>query len=132
MTEETQQLGKYRILDELGRGAFATVYRALDTTLDREVALKILHPQLLTDPTFVERFKREARAMADLTHPHIVTVYEIGEVEGRLFIAMTLAHGSNLKEAIAERGCISWDETLILLKPMCEALDYAHDRGSAP
>ena len=132
MTEETQQLGKYRILDELGRGAFATVYRALDTTLDREVALKILHPQLLTDPTFVERFKREARAMADLTHPHIVTVYEIGEAEGRLFIAIELARGPDLGQAIVEQGRIPWDEALALLKPMCEALDYAHDRGSAP
>ena len=78
----TQQLGKYEIHAELGRGAFATVYQALDTTLDREVALKILHPALLTDPTFIDRFKREARAMASLDHPHIATVYEVGETAG--------------------------------------------------
>ncbi len=129
MSEKPQQLGKYEIIEELGRGAFATVYRALDTTLNREVALKVLHPQLLTDPTFVARFKREARALAGLDHAHIVTVYEIGEVEGRLFIAMTLAHGSTLREFIAERGRIPWDEALALVKPMCEALDYAHGQG---
>ncbi|GAG10118.1 unnamed protein product, partial [marine sediment metagenome] len=129
MTEDTQQLGKYQILSELGRGAFATVYRALDTTLDREVALKVLHPQLLTDPTFVARFKREARTMADLTHPHIATIYEIGEVEGRLFIALQLARGPDLGQAIAQRGRIPWDEALALLKPVCEALDYAHGQG---
>jgi serine/threonine-protein kinase len=121
-------LGKYEILDQIGRGAFATVHRALDTTLDREVALKILHPQLLTDPSFIERFKREARALAKLTYPHIVTVFEIGEAEGRVYIAMELARGPDLGQAIEEQGRFSWNETLALLRPMCEALDHAHGR----
>jgi tRNA A-37 threonylcarbamoyl transferase component Bud32 len=127
--DDMQRLGKYCILEELGRGAFATVYRALDTTLDRKVALKVLHPQLLTDPTFAERIKREARAMADLRHPHIVTVYEISEAEGRLFIAMELARGPNLGQVITERGCISWEEAQAILKSVCQALDYAHRQG---
>jgi branched-chain amino acid transport system substrate-binding protein len=122
------ELGKYQIFEELGRGAFATVYRALDTTLDREVALKILHPQLLTDPTFVERFKREARAMANLDHQHIATVYEIGEAEERVYIAMQLARGPDLGQAIDEHGRLSWKQALALLRPVCEALDYAHSR----
>jgi serine/threonine-protein kinase len=124
-----QRLGKYEILEELGRGAFAAVYRALDSTLDREVALKILHPPLLTDPTFVERFQREARAMASLDHQHIAPVYEIGEAEERVYIALYLAHGPNLGEVLTEQGRFAWPETLSLLQPLCEALDYAHGRG---
>ena len=77
----TRNLGKYEIFEELGKGGFATVFRAVDTTLDREVALKVLHPQLLVDSTLVERFQREARALANLRHPHIVTVYEVTEAE---------------------------------------------------
>jgi len=77
-----RQLLKYTIREELGSGAFATVYRALDTTLDREVALKILDPILTRDKTWVKRFQREARALARLNHPYIVTIYEIGEADG--------------------------------------------------
>lgn len=124
-----ERLGKYRIVTKLGRGAFATVYRALDTSLDREVALKILHPPLLTDPAFIARFKREARAMANLNHPHIATVYEIGEAETRVYIAMELARDGNLDEALEAEGRFSWTKTLTLLRPVCEALDYAHSRG---
>ena len=82
-----QQPGKYKILEELGHGGFATVYRAVDTTLEREVALKVLAPLLMRDEAWVERFRREARAVARLKHPHIVTIYEIGEIQDRLFIA---------------------------------------------
>jgi eukaryotic-like serine/threonine-protein kinase len=124
-----EHLGKYEIHAELGRGAFATVYQALDTTLDREVALKILHPALLTDPTFIGRFKREARAMASLDHPHIATVYEVGEAEGRIYIALYVAKGPDLSEALARRGRFSWKQTLALLQPVCKALDYAHSQG---
>jgi len=124
-----QTLGRYQIRGELGRGGFATVYRALDTTLDRQVALKVLHPQLLTDRVFAERFRKEARALAGLRHPNIITVYEVGEAEGRLYIAMELAQGTSLAQAIAERGSIPWSETLSILKPVCDALDYAHAQG---
>ncbi|HJZ45572.1 MAG TPA: protein kinase, partial [Roseiflexaceae bacterium] len=91
MANTVQQLGKYRILAELGAGGFATVYKAVDTTLDREVALKILHPPLLTDRRFVQNFRLEAKTLAALRHPQIIAVYEVGEVDGRLFIAMDLA-----------------------------------------
>ena len=126
MAETEQQLGKYSILEELGTGGFATVYKAVDTTLDREVALKILHPPLLTDRRFVQNFRQEARTLAALRHPQIITIYEVGEVDGRLFIAMDLACGLSLAQSIAKRGRIRWDETLAVLKPVCEALDYAH------
>jgi serine/threonine protein kinase len=124
-----EHLGKYEIHKQLGRGAFATVYQALDTTLDREVALKILHPALLTDPTFIGRFKREARAMANLDHPHIATVYEIGETEERVYISLYLARGPNLGAALKEQGPFTWERTLRVLQPLCEALDYAHGKG---
>jgi protein kinase-like protein len=126
MAEGFPPFGKYRINQELGAGGFATVYKALDTTLDREVALKILHPPLLTDRRFVQNFRQEAKTLAALRHPQIITVYEVGEVDGRLFIAMDLAYGLSLGQSIAKRGRIRWGETLAVLKPVCEALDYAH------
>ena len=130
MTEPSlQTLGRYTIRAEIGRGGFATVYQALDTSLNREVALKVLHPQMSADRSFVERFRKEARTLASLRHPHIVTVYEVSEVEGRLFIAMELAHGSSLAQAIADRKRFPWIDTLAVLKPVSEALDYAHGQG---
>jgi serine/threonine protein kinase len=74
MTNGDQQFGKYNILEELGAGGFATVYKAMHTTLDREVALKILHPPLLTDQRFVQNFRLEAKTLAALQHPQIITV----------------------------------------------------------
>ncbi len=127
--ENVQQLGKYRIREELGRGGFATVYRALDTTLEREVALKVLDPLLMREETWVARFRREAKAVARLRHPHIVTVYEVGEAEGRLFIAMERVEGPALNRLIAERGRLSWDETIDIMAQVTDALDYAHGEG---
>lgn len=126
---DAEQLGKYQILDELGRGGFATVYRALDTTLDREVALKVLDPLFLRDGAWVARFRREAKSAARLVHPHIVTIYEIAEADGRLYIAMQLARGGSVAHRIAAEGRLSWDETLTILQPVCEALTYAHAQG---
>ncbi len=122
MPENTQQLGKYQILEQLGKGGFATVYRALDPTLDREVALKVLDPLLTRDETWVERFHREARAVARLKHPRIVTIYEIGEAEGRLFIAMKLVQGPSLAQIIVQRGLLAWDNALIFLKQVADAV----------
>src|SRR5512135_1629496 len=130
MTEPSlQTLGRYTIRAEIGRGGFATVYQALDASLNREVALKVLHPQMSADRGFVERFRKEARTLASLRHAHIVTVYEVSEVEGRLFIAMELAHGPSLAQAIADRKRFPWIDALAVLKPVSEALDYAHGQG---
>jgi serine/threonine protein kinase len=76
--QQDQTLGKYTIVKELGRGGFATVYLAQDTVLRRAVALKILHPALLVDPAFVSRFENDARAAAQLDHPHIAAIHELG------------------------------------------------------
>ena len=124
-----ETLGKYRILSELGSGGFATVYRAEDTTLGREVALKVLDPLLLRDAAWVTHFHKEARTVAALDHPRIVTIHEIAEAEGRLFIAMKLIAGPSLDKALAARGPLPWEMTLRLTREIADALGYAHDRG---
>ena len=98
------KLGKYELLEELGRGGCGTVYRARETVLDVERAVKVLHPALISDPEFIERFRREARFAARIEHPHIVPVYELDEVEGAYFLVMKYMPGSSLKELIAGQG----------------------------
>ncbi|MCA9873993.1 MAG: serine/threonine protein kinase [Anaerolineales bacterium] len=126
---ELGRLGRYELLAELGRGGFATVYRARDTQLDRIVALKVLHPYWSEDPAFVQRFKQEAKAVANLDHPHIVTIFDTGEVNGRLFIAMEFVDGRTLQATLKNRAPLSVDAAVAILQPLAEALDYAHSRG---
>lgn len=124
-----QRLGQYEILEELGRGGFAVVYRAHDTVLKRDVALKILHPALMADPAFVARFENDARAAAQLEHPHIVTIYELGQREGRLYIAMQLLPGGSLAGRIAAGGPLPFADAVHAVGEVAEALDYAHRQG---
>ena len=93
-------LSHYRVLEELSRGGMGIVYRALDVKLDREVALKVLPPELVADPERKRRFIQEAKAAAKLNHPHIGMVFEIDEAEGVTFIAMELIQGEKLKDII--------------------------------
>ena len=131
MTDEPQDrtLGKYQILGELGRGAFATVYRARDSGLKREVALKVLHPALLADPAFVTRFENDARAAAQLDHPHIVTVHDLGQLEGQLFIDTQLLTGGSLAERIESQGPLALQEAARAIEEVADALDHAHGAG---
>jgi serine/threonine-protein kinase len=124
-----QTLGRYTIHAELGRGGFATVYRATDTLLDRDVALKILKPGWTDDAKAVERFMREARQASRLKHANIVTIYDVGQAEGRLFIAMELVHGRSLQQIIADEGAMPWPRALAILAQSAAALDYAHKQG---
>ena len=121
-------LGKYHILEELGKGGFATVYKAKDPDLDRAVALKVMEPLLMRDPVWVKRFRQEARAIAQLKHPHIITIYEIGQAEGILFIAMELAEDGSLEDRL-QQGPLPWAQTLELAQQIAAALDHAHARG---
>src|SRR5262245_33359890 len=108
----TEKIDRYQILDEIGRGGFATVYRARDTELERLVALKELNSHLLADKGWVERFRREARLIAQLSHPRIVPIYDIGQTPGRQFLIMHLVPGPGLDKLLAERGRLSWAEAL--------------------
>jgi serine/threonine-protein kinase len=122
-------LGKYEIIDEIGRGGFATVYRARDPHLDRQVALKVLDPLLLGHPDLIERFRREARAAASLRHPHIVRIYEIVEADGRLALVLELLPGPSLAGVIESEAPMPLASAIALLRPLADALDYAHSRG---
>ncbi len=129
MADPSRNFGKYEILEPIGRGGFATVYRARDTVLDRAVALKVLAPHLIWDPDFVARFKQEARVAAHLRHPSIVAIYEIDEVEGQLFIAMELVTAGSLRDYMQAQGPLSVAATVELLAPIADALDEAHSQG---
>ena len=123
-----QQVGKYEILRELGRGAFGTVYLARDTVLDVPRALKVLHPALLADATAVERFRREARLAARLEHPNIATVYDFGQAEDRFYLAMRYMEGGSLKERL-EQGPLPWEEVVRIVHDVAAGLAYAHEQG---
>jgi serine/threonine protein kinase len=124
-----EKLGKYKIITEVGQGDFAAVYKAVDTTLDRTVALKVLAPHLLWDYAFVQRFQREARVAANLDHPNILTVYEVGQIEGVYFIAMQFLEGRTLSQILEAEGPLPVSRVRAIIEQVASALDYAHARG---
>ena len=123
-----QTISHYRIVDKLGIGGMGVVYRAEDRRLERVVALKFLSDELLRDPAAVERFQREARAASALNHPHICTVYDVGEHDGRHFIVMEWLQGATLHQLI-EAGARPTDEVLELGIGLSDALAAAHAKG---
>ena len=124
-----QTLGKYRILEEIGRGGMGVVFKAHDTVLDRLVAIKVLAPHLTWDQEFVQRFLQEARAAARLKHPHIVTIYDVGQLQGHHFIAMEYLEGHSLAEIIRREGPLPMERAVRILDQIAQALDYAHAGG---
>jgi len=129
-----EKIGKYEILAELGRGAMGTVYKARDPVLEREVAIKTMSEELLTDQEMKERFFREARSAAQLQHPNIVTIYElgsakIGDAAERPFIAMELLDGYDLGEMVDQKQIARLEDKIGLVVQMCRGLDFAHKRG---
>ncbi len=128
MAEEIK-LGKYQIIKELGRGGFGIVYEAQDLTLDRPVALKVLHPNLVNDPHFVTRFEQEAKFAAKLEHNNIVPVYDFNQSNGRYYIAMGLMTKGSLKDIIEKQGLPSLDKSKEILEQITAGLAYAHERG---
>lgn len=124
-----ETLGKYQILDEIGRGGMGVVYRGYDTALQRPVAVKVLAPHLVWEKDFVERFLREARTAAQLRHSNIVTVYDVGEQGGNYYIVMGFLEGETLSQMVARRGPLSVAEVASVVSQVASALDYAHGQG---
>ncbi len=124
-----ETLGKYELLEELGRGGYGTVYRTREPVLDVERAVKVLHPALSSDPEFIERFRREAIFAAQLDHPHIMPVYELDIFEGRYFLVMKYLPGGSLKDVLNKHGKIPYKLALEIFSQIAEGLENAHKKG---
>jgi serine/threonine-protein kinase len=120
--------GRYRLLGHIGAGGMASIYRGRDEVLDRDVAVKVLHPHLATDPAVRERFRAEARAAAALVSPHVVNVFDSG-ADDLPFIVMEYVDGPSLRQVLSARGRLSPGEALAVLEPVCAGLTRAHTRG---
>ncbi len=121
--------GRYRILRKLGSGGMANVYLAEDEELGRRVAIKILNERYAGDDLFIERFRREAKSAASLSHPNIVSIYDRGEAEGTYYIAMEVIEGRSLKELIMTHGALPVHTAIGYAKQLLEALRFAHRHG---
>ena len=123
-----QTLSHYRITAALGAGGMGEVYRATDTSLGRDVAIKVLPPEVAQDPDRLGRFRREAHLLAALNHPNIAAIYGLEEADGKPFLALELVEGEDLKQRLA-RGAIPLDEALEIAEQIAEALEEAHGKG---
>ncbi len=131
MSQQSQQVfsGRYEIIEHIARGGMAEVYLAHDLMLDRKVALKVLFPELSTDKNFVERFRREAQAAANLSHPNIVSIYDWGEEDGTYFIVMEYIEGRTLGRIIRSEGPLLADRAAEIGADVAGALAFAHRSG---
>jgi eukaryotic-like serine/threonine-protein kinase len=127
LAQDTVVAGRYRLLGRLGSGGMADVWCAVDSMLNRRVALKFLHPRFAQDEQFVERFRREASAAAGLQHPNVVGVFDRGTVDGTHYIAMEYVEGASLKDLIA-RG-LTVGEAVEIVRQVLAGVKYAHERG---
>jgi serine/threonine-protein kinase len=121
-----EQIGKYRALEKIGQGATSTVYKGYDDALGRYVAIKAISAESGGDETLRKRFEREAQSAARLAHPHIITVYDFGQEQDKLYMAMELLEGVDLKQAIAENRLPSLDQKLDVMEQICDGLAFAH------
>ena len=121
--------GRYELHRQLARGGMADVFLARDQLLDRPVAVKVLFPEFATDPTFVERFRREAQAAANLNHPNIVAVYDWGQEDGTYFIVMEYVEGRSLSEIIRTEGPLHPHRAAEITADVAAALGFAHRNG---
>jgi serine/threonine-protein kinase len=124
-----RRIAGYRIVARLGRGGMAVVYRALDERLGRQVALKVLAPELASDEAFRQRFVHESRAAAAVDHPNILPIYEAGESGGILFIAMRYVDGGDVASLLAREGALWPAQAMAIIAPVASALDQAHAAG---
>lgn len=129
MQEGARLNNRYQLLQRVGSGGMAEVFRARDLMLERYVAIKILRPDYSNNQAFQERFRQEARAAANLSHPNIVTVHDFGLDHGQLFIVMEHVPGSDLKTLLRQRGRFPTEETIPLAVQACAGVGYAHRAG---
>ncbi len=125
----TQTIGRYEAQGEIGHGGMATVLRARDPSMNREIAIKLLPRELLHNPSFRARFEREAQVVASLEHPAIVPVYDFGEQDGQPFLVMRLMTGGSLRELMEQKKRFSLEEVTEIFAVLAPALDYAHQKG---
>src|SRR4026208_2001274 len=126
--EAGTSLGPYEILTPLGAGGMGEVYRAMDTRLGREIALKVLPDDVARDAEHLARFEREARIVASLNHPNIVTLHSIEEADGIRFLTMELVEGRSLADPLTPAG-LPLAQVLDLMIPLADALSAAHEKG---
>lgn len=119
---------RYLLVTNIGQGGMADVYKAIDTILNREVAIKILRGELSHDPMTLLRFQREASAASKLSHPNVVDVYDVGESEGRHYIVMEYVRGRTLKQLITQRGALNLDEAIDIMMQLASAISLAHEK----
>lgn len=129
MSGETMLNGRYQLVAQQGSGGMSVIYKAVDRALGRTVAVKILRPSLTSDPSFLEKFRNEARAVANLSHPNIVTVYDVGSDGPTHYIVMELVEGTDLKKVIKDEGALPIDRAISLSLQICAGLGYAHRSG---
>jgi serine/threonine protein kinase len=120
---------RYELIEQMGKGGMAIVYRARDLMLERQVAVKLLREDYSRDATFQDRFRREARAAANLAHPNIVTVHDFGLDNGQLFIVMELVPGTDLKAYLHKHTRMNPEEALPMMIQACAGIGYAHRAG---
>ena len=120
--------GRYRLIELLGRGGMGEVWRAYDPNIDRVIALKVLPPNFADDQVFQERFRREARSAAGLDEPHVVPIFEFGEIEGRLYVTMRLIKGRDLQTVLAD-GPLPPARAVRIIEGVALALHAAHEVG---
>jgi len=125
---EGENVGAYRIVEKLGQGGMATVFKAYHPALDRYVAIKVMHPAFMEDPNFLARFQREARIVAKLDHPHIVPIYDFAEHKAHPYLVMRFVEGETLKARL-QRGRLELQEVLRIARAVGDALTYAHEQG---
>jgi serine/threonine protein kinase len=125
-----QKIGKYQIVEELGRGGMSIVYRAMDTALKRPVALKVLDPRFASDPMFERRFFREAKVAASLRHSNILAIYDVEKTKEYIYIAMEFIEGGTLADLLSRRNSpLGIDEAVRIVVQVADALEYAHSNG---
>src|SRR5216117_2490747 len=129
MAEIPKTIGRYDIIEMVGRGGMGVLYRARDPMLERDVALKMMLVDFTLDQTARERFQREAKAVARLQHRNVVTIHELGEADGAPFIVMEFLSGKDLEALLRAGAPLTLAEKLDITSQLCEGLAYAHEQG---